>query len=99
MKVLVMSLLGKVGEEERGVADDASSPRLLMLTALQDKPIVHVALSMQAGLDQDTHKYAFRHYNRQHNHIYKAMKQPGISKCLFVQWICTLSKIWLPIDG
>lgn len=48
-----MSLLDKVGKEERGVADDASSPRLLMLTALQDKPIVHVALRMQARLDKD----------------------------------------------
>lgn len=69
MKVFVnnpLSLLYKVGEEERGVADDASSPRLLMLTALQDKPIIHVALRMQAGLDRDkhTHKYAFHHYNR-----------------------------------
>lgn len=48
-------LLDEVGEEERGVADDASSPRLFMLTALQGKPIVHVALSMQTGLDQDRH--------------------------------------------
>ncbi len=71
----MLALLDKVGEEERGVADDASGPGLLMLTALQDKPIVHVALRMQAGLDQDTHKYAFDHYNRPHHQIYKAMKQ------------------------
>lgn len=61
-----MSLPDKVGKEEGGVADDASSPGLLMLTALQDKPIVHVALRVQAGLHKDkhTHKYASHHYNR-----------------------------------
>lgn len=48
-----LSLLDKVGEEECGVADDASSPRLLMLTALQDESVIHVTLRMQAGLDQD----------------------------------------------
>lgn len=58
--VTPLPLLDKVGEEERGVADDASSPRLLMLTALQDKPVVHVALRMQAGLNQDR----FHHYNQ-----------------------------------
>lgn len=48
-----LSLLDEVGEEECGVADDASSARLLMLTALQDEPIIHVTLRMEAGLVQD----------------------------------------------
>lgn len=58
MKVFVnnpLLLLDEVGEEDRGVADDASGPRLLMLTALQDESIIHVALRMQAGLDKDKH--------------------------------------------
>lgn len=39
-----VSLLDKVGEEQRGIADDAGSSRLLMLTALEGQPIIHVAL-------------------------------------------------------
>lgn len=56
-----LSLLDEVGEEECGVADDASSARLLMLTALQDEPIIHVTLRMEAGLVQD----------REHIHLNK----------------------------
>lgn len=41
---VTMLLLDEVGEEQRGVADDAGSARLLMLTALQGQPIVRVAL-------------------------------------------------------
>lgn len=37
-------------EESRGVADDASSARLLMLTALQGQPVIHVTLCMQTCL-------------------------------------------------
>lgn len=79
------SLLYKVGKEERGVADDASSPRLLMLTALQDEPIIHVTLRMQAGLDQDryTHKYKLNHYKTQNHLIYKAMNLQGFKYPLF----------------
>lgn len=39
-------LLDEVGEEESGVTDDASSPGLFMLTALQGETVVHVALRM-----------------------------------------------------
>lgn len=50
-------LLDEVGEEEGSVADDSGSSRLLMLTALQGEPIVHVALRMQASLEtRHTHK-------------------------------------------
>lgn len=79
MKVCVnnrLSLLNEVGEEDGAVADNASSPRLLMLTALQDKPIVHVALGVQAGLpkDKQTHKYAFLHF-----HTINTIRHPGNS--------------------
>lgn len=43
-------LLDEVGEEEGGVADDPSGAGLLVLAALQDKAVIHVTLSMQAGL-------------------------------------------------
>lgn len=56
-----VSLLDEVGEEECGVADDASSARLLVLTALQDEPIIHVTLRVEAGLVQD----------REHIHLNK----------------------------
>lgn len=63
MFVCERSLLDKVGEEERGVADDAGSPRLLMLTALHGEPVVHVALRVQAGLDQDRHIQIYTFHN------------------------------------
>lgn len=43
-QITCVSLLDKVCEEQCGVANDAGSPRLLMLTALEDQPIIHVAL-------------------------------------------------------
>lgn len=43
-------ILDEVAEEEGSVANDACSSRLLVLTALQDQPVIHVALRMQAGL-------------------------------------------------
>lgn len=45
-KNALLSLLDEVGKEDRGVADDARSPRLLVLTALEDEPVIHVALRM-----------------------------------------------------
>lgn len=45
-KRTLLELLDEVGKEERGVTDDACSPRLLMLTALEDEPVIHVALRM-----------------------------------------------------
>lgn len=44
------SLLDEVGEEERGVADDACGSGLLVLTKLQGQPVIRVALRMQARL-------------------------------------------------
>lgn len=44
------SLLDEVGEEECGVADDASGAGLFVLAALQDEPVVHVTFRVEAGL-------------------------------------------------
>lgn len=53
---IYLVLLDEVFEEECGISDDASSSRLFMLAALEDEAIVHVALSVKAGLHQDKHK-------------------------------------------
>lgn len=46
----VWLLPDELSEEEGGVADDTSSPGLLVLAQLKDQAVVHVALWVKEGL-------------------------------------------------